>query len=329
VWLPLDGWNGRFQGTGGGGWTAGSSAFQAQPVADGYSSASTDSGHSNIDPDPANWALSAPGKVNSALLEDFASVSLSDMTLIGQAVTKSYYGKKAKYSYWTGCSTGGRQGMMLAQRYPNLYDGILAKAPAVFWDTLLVGMYWPQQVMKNINYYPPQCELSAFTQAAIDACDAIDGLEDRIISSEHTCGFNPHSVVGKSYKCGNETRTFTAAGATVASATWTGPTDPQGKKQWYGLNRDSDLSALAGTVTLANGTIIGAPFVVPVQWIQYFVEKDANFPVEQVTNQQYFNILERSRKEYLNIMDTSDVDLSPFKASGGKLVSRASSMSPR
>jgi hypothetical protein len=111
-----------------------------------------------------------------------------------------------------------------------------------------------------LGVYPSQCELQAFTQAAIDACDGLDGLKDRIITDENACGFDPHTVVGKTFMCGTERQTFTAAAAEIVAAAWTGPVDPQGKRQWYGLQRDSDLGGLVGTTTLANGTTIAAPF---------------------------------------------------------------------
>ena len=77
-----------------------------------------------------NWALTSPGNVNWVLLQDFASIALDDMTNLAKAVVEEFYGTAPKYSYWNGCSTGGRQGLMHAQRYPKSYDGILAVAPA-------------------------------------------------------------------------------------------------------------------------------------------------------------------------------------------------------
>jgi hypothetical protein len=134
VWLPLKEWNLRFQGTGGGGYATGDFTALAPAVAQGYAAVATDGGHAMNIGNPETWALVSPGNVNQYLLLDFASVSLNDMTVIGKAITESYYGIPPKYSYWNGCSTGGRQGLMMAQRYPEQYDGILAAAPAINWD---------------------------------------------------------------------------------------------------------------------------------------------------------------------------------------------------
>lgn len=294
-------------------------------VHDGYSAATTDGGHADETADdaaPSHWALHSPGNINLPLLYDFASVALSDLAIIGKAITESYYGKKPDYSYWTGCSTGGRQGMMLAQRYPDLYDGILALAPAINWDTFLVTEYWPQQVMNQLGVYPPPCELEAFTQAAIDACDKLDGLEDGVITNANECDFDPHSVVGQEFTCGDDgTQVFTTEGATVADAAWTGLIDSSGKRQWWGLNKDANLSGIAGTVAAtANSSANGAPFRHSVDWIKWFIAKDPSFDIGNLTNEEYFNILHQSRNQFSSVIGTSDPDLSLFKTLGGKLI---------
>ena len=146
VWLPLSGWNGRFQATGGGGFlaTQGPQAL-APAVHEGFAAAGTDAGVGGSDfvigpdaPPPgltAPWAQISYYNVNQYLLQDFAAQSLHEMTLIGKSVIASVYAQNATYSYFTGCSTGGRQGYMLAQRYGGDYDGILAMAPAINWDS--------------------------------------------------------------------------------------------------------------------------------------------------------------------------------------------------
>jgi feruloyl esterase len=165
VWLPSNNWNGRFMGTGGGGYNTGTfDSALAPAVALGYSAVSTDGGHA-INTPVESWALVSPGNVNLYLLQDFASVSINDMMIIGKALTESYYGREPKYSYWTGCSTGGRQGMMMAQRYPKGYNGILANAPAFNWASFIVAEYWPQFIMNQLKVYPSTCEFAAITKA--------------------------------------------------------------------------------------------------------------------------------------------------------------------
>jgi hypothetical protein len=135
VWLPLTNWNGRFLGVGGGGYAAGVWTSLGPAIQRGYAAVSTDAGHSqNNSGDASAWALVSPGNVNQYLLLDFASLSIHDMTVLGKAVTEAFYAAKPAYSYWQGCSTGGRQGIGEAQMYPDDYDGIVAAAPAVQWN---------------------------------------------------------------------------------------------------------------------------------------------------------------------------------------------------
>lgn len=152
VWLPLNQWNGRFMGTGGGGYATELGA-QSLPyaVSLGYSAVATDGGHVSSLFEPPSWALTSPGNINWALLQDFAAIALDDAATIGKAVTTAYYGSPPRYSYWNGCSTGGRQGLMMAQRYPSQYDGIMASAPAINWASSIVAGYWPQLVMNQLG----------------------------------------------------------------------------------------------------------------------------------------------------------------------------------
>jgi hypothetical protein len=101
------------------------------------------------------------------LIEDFAYRGVHDLAVVGKAVTAAYYGSRATFSYWNGCSTGGRQGLAEAQRYPSDFDGILAGAPAINWQKYVPASLWPQLVMLQSGDFLPQCKFSAFQTAAI------------------------------------------------------------------------------------------------------------------------------------------------------------------
>lgn len=160
MWLPRpDTWNGRFMGVGGGGWMTGRGRPNLhRPAFDGYASIITDGGHSSddVESSPRFWGLTSPGNVNWALLQDFAAVSIDDAAILGKGIVRAFYGRPHDYSYWSGCSTGGRQGYMAAQRYPEQFDGILAAAPAINWNEFLVAEYWPQLVMNELGKSVPQ-----------------------------------------------------------------------------------------------------------------------------------------------------------------------------
>lgn len=138
------------QGTGGGGFLSGAGAFELGPaVAQGYSAASTDGGNlgdaTGFGLNPS--AFTSDYQVIPGIFEDYVYRSVHDMAVIGKAVTASYYGKPPKFSYWNGCSTGGRQGVGEAQLYPNDFDGIMAGAPAINLPKTLMTIEWPYVVM--------------------------------------------------------------------------------------------------------------------------------------------------------------------------------------
>ena len=236
VWLPLSGWNGIFLGVGGGGYAAGVWSSLGPAVQRGYAAVSTDAGHTQDNPsDASSWALASTGNVNQYLLLDFASRSVHDMTVLGKSVTEAFYGTKPTYSYWQGCSTGGRQGLGEAQMYPDDYDGIVAAAPAVQWNDFTPGQQWPYVVMNNEHHAPSQCEFAAINAAGISACDGLDGVIDGIISAPGLCHFNPLSLAGQTYNCSptdNSTHQFSTASLTVAAKIYAGPPSLNGSSLW-------------------------------------------------------------------------------------------------
>lgn len=217
--LPLSGWNGIFQGIGGGGYRAGNFERGANQTALGYSVGCTDAGHSDTasGKDASSWALASPGNVDQYLLLDFARLSIHDMTVIGKSLSGGFYERPVERSYWNGCSTGGRQGLSLAQYYPEDYDGILANAPAIQWNDFLLAQQWPFIVEINEGYTTPPCEFEFAAAAVIRACDGLDGLIDGIISAPALCKFQAQSLVGQTYVCGADgsTQTFSQKAATV------------------------------------------------------------------------------------------------------------------
>ncbi|KAK2591166.1 hypothetical protein QQS21_011142 [Conoideocrella luteorostrata] len=328
VWLPLKGWNGRFQGSGGGGWAAGLGALSLAPgVALGYATAETDGGHAEADLNPASWALDSPGNVDLNNLQNFASTAMGDLAIIGKAVTKSFYGSPAKYSYWNGCSTGGREGFMLAQRYPDAFDGILAFSPVINWPQVPTATYWSQHVMKSLNYYPLPCEMTAITAAAIKACDSLDGVEDGIISLPNLCGFDARSLVGKPFSCDDGTNQpltlkFSSQAATIANAAWAGPHSQSGARLWYGIDREAQFMGVANTSCSGKtaDTCVGAPFQLGAQWIKFFLAKDPEFSFAKMSDAKYAALFHSSVQQYQSIIGTNDPDLSQFRSKGGKMI---------
>ncbi|ESZ94426.1 feruloyl esterase B precursor [Sclerotinia borealis F-4128] len=334
IFLPSSStWNGRFLGTGGGSMaTGGFDSAIAIAVSEGYAAAGTDGGHTEDEGMDSSvmsdWAVISPGNVNLYLLQDFASVSLNDMAIVGKAITASYYGKEPDYSYWNGCSQGGRQGMMMAQRYPEAFNGILAGAPAINWSQLMVADYWPPFVMHMLGIYPSVCELDGITAAAIAACDGLDGVIDGIVSAPGLCTFQANETIGRNVTCADESSVYISDGAAkIAQAAWDGPTSDDGSFLWYGLNPSSPLSIpfsigiAMTTCTSPNTNCTATPFPLSSDWITLFVLKNASFPLENITHKEYTRIFHSSIQEFASIIGTSDTDLSAYKETGGKIIS--------
>ena len=330
MWLPTQTWNGRMLGVGGGGWNAGGEAFILSNmtlgggIADGYAALTTDAGHTS--PDPREWGLVSPGNVNMYLLQDFAAVSLNDLAVIGKSLIESFYGQPPKYSYWSGCSGGGRQGYQLAQRYPDAFDGIAAAAPAINWGQWGVADFYPQVVMNEMGAWPFPCELDAITAAVVDMCDAQDGVVDDIVWYPDYCYFNPHNLVGTSISCSNtgSMLQISEAAAKVAEAVWGGARSMNGSFLWYGKYPDAvltgDSSSTTSATHCASGTCTGLPMSISQYWIQVYITKNPDFNTSTITREQFDQIFHDSVDQYSSILSSANTDLSQFKASGGKLI---------
>jgi pimeloyl-ACP methyl ester carboxylesterase len=323
VWLPATGWNGRFLGTGGSGYAAGFFELSLAPVvALGYATASTDAGLSGEPYTPAAWALDAQGKVNKALLLNFASRSVHDMAVAGKAIATQYYGRKPHHSYWDGCSTGGRQGLMAAQMHPEDFDGIVAGAPAIDWARYVLAEQWPQVVMREEGTYLSGCLLQAFTNASIAACDSLDGLADGIISSPQSCQFHPEAMVGWTLQCEDGAETVTPEKASVLAKIVAGPKGPAITHK-YALNAGAALDSLANTTTSVDGgttTRTGYPFFVNDAWIKYYVKKDPSFDTTTIGYAAFAQLFNASQHEYGALISAYNPDLSRFRTAGGKAI---------
>jgi feruloyl esterase len=185
VWMPASGWNGKFQAVGNGGW-AGSIDYSAMAgaLSQGYATSGTDTGHQGGN---GTFVQGHPEK-----FVDFAYRSVHEMTVQAKAIIAAFYGTIPKYSYWNGCSTGGRQGLKEAQRYPSDYDGIIAGAPVYYWTHLKAAQTWPYTVMhatpESLITKPKYAVLH---QAVLQACDALDGVKDGLIENPLRCRFDP------------------------------------------------------------------------------------------------------------------------------------------
>jgi hypothetical protein len=313
VGLPTGGnWNGRLQSEGGGGY-AGSVGIPTGSIAGGYIGVQTDTGHTG---GSGTFGMLTPvpnGAPDVQLQTDFAYRSEHLMAVLGKQLAQAFYGQQPTYAYWNGCSTGGRQGMRMAQQFPNDYNGILAGAPAFHWDRFQAYQIWPQVAMRlDAGGAVSSAKQTLATNAAIAACDAIDGVVDGFMTDPRQCTYNPAndpSITSPACTSANNT-CLTPGEASAIQKIWQGATNASGKRLWYGLQRGAALSGLAGT----------NPFSIATAQPQYWVYFDPSWDWKTLTYANYESFFRDSMRMVGPMMASENPDLSAFRATGGKIV---------
>jgi len=296
-------WNGRTQGIGGGGCSG--SLTVTSPVNAGYVGSGSDTGHSGGDCEPG---VNLDGTYNLQFINDFIRNAMKQQILQSKAITARYYGARPSFNYWNGCSTGGRQGYVLAQELPGELDGILASAPAMYWTRFQTAQMWGQIVMRELVGGPISSgKLNQATASAVLACDAADGVTDGVIDDPRTCHFSAQANV-----CGAATapatNCLTAAEATAIDKIWDGPRNNKGQKVWFGLDRGTAIGALNGTNPFALG-------VTQFHWDEH----DRTFDWKTVGIDEYADVAEDGSRNIADVTDTFG-DLDKFRKAGGKLL---------
>jgi feruloyl esterase len=310
VWLPSASgdrrWNGKFNGVGNGG-LAGFIAYDAmmQSLGRGYATASTDTGHIEKFNDDS-WAL------DEKLLVDFASRSIHMTAVAAKTIIRAYYGRDPQYSYFTGCSGGGGQGLSEAQRYPADFNGIIAGAPANFPTRLWPGeLYAAWVTHRDEASRIPNEKLPAIAGAALDACDANDRVRDGVINDPRQCDFDPARIL-----CArdNGPHCLTAAQADSVRKIYEGAKDPStGKSFWYGYEKSGEIFWPGH---------IHNPFNTPVAYFKYMVLKDPNWDWKTLSfsDPKSFELFEEASRKLGPILDSTNPNLSQYKKRGGKLI---------
>ena len=303
VWLPTSGWNGKYEAVGNGGW-AGTISYPElnRALRDGYATSSTDTGHEGGAPD-GSFALGHPEKV-----VDYAYRSEHEMTVKAKAIIAAFYGKPPHFSYWNGCSTGGKQALTEAQRYPKDYNGIIAGAPANY----MIHLHARQVVIWEFAHRTPDAMIPAakypmIHEAVMSECDALDGLKDGLIENPRACHFDPKTIECKD---GDEPSCLTAAQVETARAVYA-PTriSSTGQIVFPGLEPGSEP---------AWGLLIGGKeALIAPDTFKYIVFKDANWDASK------FNVAKDvayADKVDGGLNNAIDPNLNPFFSHGGKLI---------
>lgn len=300
LWLPeAADWNGKFQAQGNGGW-AGAITFpaMAQALKEGYATASNDTGHTGGDP--------TFGLGHTEKLVDFAWRANHEMTVQSKAIISAYYGKASKLNYWNGCSTGGRQGLMEAQKFPADFDAVIAGAPANFQTHLHA---WDMNVattaIKDGQMFMTPGKLATLNKAVLAQCDAMDGVKDGLLNDPRKCKFDPAMLLCKgpdSDACLTakqvEGAKLVYAAAKKKDGTFIFPgKEPGSELVWTQLNPvKAPIPLILGTFQVA--TYQDANW----DWHNYDLDRDVSAADEKFG--------------YVN----APYDLTAFKARGGKLL---------
>lgn len=298
VWLPVAGWNRKFQAVGNGGW-AGTISYSAmaEAVKLGYATASTDTGHSTSG---GAFVLGHPEK-----LIDFGWRSEHEMTVKGKAIVLAFYGSQPRRSYWNGCSTGGRQGLKEAQKFPDDFDGIIAGAPA---NRTALGMWIAAAVLKDPAAFLTPAKYALIHKAALDACDAVDGVKDGLIENPAACKFDPKVLLCKG---ADGADCLTAPQVEAVRKIYSSGKNPRtGMELFPSLAPGSEL----GWGTLGAGP---EPYNNTLDQYRYVVFQDPNW------DWRTFNFdsdIARSEKPEYVVMNATDPNLKPFFAHNGKLL---------
>jgi hypothetical protein len=308
--LPSKSWNGRFMGTGGGGYAGGSIENLDAPARKGFAVGATDTGNPE---GTANFAIGSNGQPAWQRMRDNAYLGIHDMTVVGKALAGAFYGKTPRYSYFVGGSTGGRQALTEAQRYPKDYDGILALYPAIARDRYVPAQVWPQILMNEAGDFLPRAKLQAATAAAVKACGSADGIVAGIIDDPVRCRYDPEELVGSKVGDG----TFTATDARIIRSIWQGPRSHDGGFLWWGPTPGTDLSNFADT---SGSPPTGRPCKEGLDWFRYFLLLDPQWDWRNLTRQQFELLFAQSIQEYAGTYGGDDPDLTGFRAHGGKLL---------
>lgn len=311
IWvsLPTSNWNGRFRAEGNGVY-AGTVGVTNDSVRQGFVGVQTDTGHAGS-PLSGAFGMLSPGNPNVPLQEDFAHRSMHLAAVIGKQLTKAYYAQDPVRSYWYGCSTGGRQGLMMAQRYPEDFDAILAGAPAIHWDRFQAYHIWPQIAMREDAGGPvATAKQTLATNRAVAVCDANDGVTDGVLDDPRTCDYDPtNDLTITSAACADNT-CLTPGEASAIKKIWGGARGAGGNLLWPGLERGTNLAALAGA----------APFPIPVEQARYWVYFDPAWNWSSLNYLNYESFFSDNIAQVGPRMATDNPNLSAFKDRGGKLI---------
>ncbi len=300
VWLPAQGWNGKFLAVGNGAWQ-GMIVYpaMAEALRRGYATSSTDTGHSG---GGASFGMGHPEKVT-----DFAYRAVHEMTVTAKAVVNAFYGRTPQRAYWNGCSAGGRQAMKAAQMFPADFDGIIAGSPGLDWSGRSAQAVRIAQALQQPEARMTPAALQVLHRAVVATCDGLDGVKDGLLENPAACRFDP-----KTLACNGEggAACLTPAQVDAARLIYSPIVDAKTKREIPGLAPGSELGwTELGWSLSARAT--------GLDHFRYLVFADPQWDVQK------FDVaadVARLSGTPISAIDARDPNLKPFFDRGGKLL---------
>jgi feruloyl esterase len=308
LWLPpAEQWNGKYLQKGSGGWGGNVYTYALiTPLHRGYAAAGTDDGHVG-DGSSAAFAVGHPQK-----LIDFGYRAIHETSRLSRIILRAFYGRAQRQAYFVGCSDGGREAMMQAQRFPEDFNGIVAGAPAADWTHQFTAFVWNERAIhaRDASILPAS-KLHLLQNAAINACDGNDGVRDGIIDDPRSCTFDPASLVCKGDDADD---CLTAAQVDAVKKIYSGPSDARdGKRIYPGFETGMEAEASTWKPWILDGsqaTLGNSNF------------RDAVYegrPWDWRSSDLFADLVLADAKEGA-VVNATNPDLRTFRAHGGKLI---------
>lgn len=296
--LPLPAnWNGRLLNVGNGG-KAGTLVFSDERLAQGYAVANSNTGHDSGSEPNSSFAFN-----NRQSEIDFGYRAVHLTANASKTLVKAYYDKEQQYAYFEGCSTGGRQGMMEAQRFPYDFDGIVSGAPVIYYQCVNVAHVWEQQKLfrdkmaGNLAYdvagdgtFASTTKLRMLQNAVLAKCDAKDGIKDGIIEDPLSCDFKPEvDLAGK--LCpgdANADECFTKRQIETIKGIYSGPQDSKGNVLCKGMAVGSEYAWGRDVIPNAQNKLSPTHLGYEIDHMNFlFYENDPGVPAPEVGRLDY------------------------------------------
>jgi feruloyl esterase len=299
--MPAANWNGNFQAVGNGAFN-GTIAYAAMlnALGRGYATSSTDTGHVG---GSASFALGHPEKVI-----DFGWRAVHEMTVTSKKIIAAHYDAAPKFSYWNGCSAGGRQGLKAAQRFPADFDGIVAGAPGLDWTgRASMAVYVARALQKDADARLSSAQTQLLHAAVLSACDAKDGVKEGILEDPTRCAFDPGVLQCKGAQ---DASCLTPAQVKTARMLYSPQVNPRTKREIAGLMPGSELGWTdLGWSASARAT--------GLDQFRFLVFKNPQWEVDQFDAATDFARAEETDADTINALDPN---IKEFIERGGKLI---------